>query len=150
MVHRGMNEKRVIDSEGIELGVVSKVEGNLIEVSEGLFDQLLVNKSYIGKEEEEEVILKGDIQKLLEGLDVLGKDEKKVGVVRETITAGDVLDTLILETEDKSLLFITLEEIYKIDHDITLDIDLEEIEYRQKTHTLRDHIMHYLEKKRGN
>ena len=44
MTHRGMIEKRVIDSEGTELGVVSKVEDDYIEISEGLFDELLLNK----------------------------------------------------------------------------------------------------------
>ncbi|UCE73330.1 MAG: hypothetical protein JSV56_09885 [Methanomassiliicoccales archaeon] len=145
-----MLEKRVIDNEGIELGVVSKVEDNLIEVSEGLFDELLLNKSYIKKEEEEEVILKDSVQNLLEGLKVKGSDEKEIGTIKETVSAGDVLDTLIIETEEKNLLFITLEEIYKIDDTITLDIDLDEVTYRQKTHTLMDHIRHYMEKKRSH
>lgn len=148
MTHRGMIEKQVIDSEGVELGVVSKVEDDYIEVSEGLFDELLLKKSYVGKEEEEEVILRDSVQKLLAGLEVKDSKGEGIGVVKETISAGDVLDTLILETEDKNLLFITLEEIYKIDEAITLDIDLEEVNFRQKTHTLRDHIRHYLERVR--
>ncbi len=149
MTNHGMIEKRVIDSEGIELGVVSKVEEDCIEVSEGLFDELLLNKSYIGEEKDEEVVLKDKVQALLAGLDVIDSKGKKIGTVKETVSAGDVLDSLILETEDKNLLFITLEEIYKIDETIKLDIDLEEVKYRQKTHTLRDHIKHYLEKIRG-
>jgi len=125
MVHRGMIGKRVIDTEGIELGVVSKMEENCIEVSEGLFDELLLNKTYIGKEEEEEVILKNKIHNLLVEMEVLGSDGERIGIVKETVSAGDVLDTLIIETDDKSLFFITLEEIYKIDEKMTLDIDLE-------------------------
>ena len=60
------------------------------------------------------------------------------------------IDLGILETNDENLLFVTLEEIYKIDEIITLDIDLDEVKYRQETHTLRDHIKHYLEKKRSH
>jgi sporulation protein YlmC with PRC-barrel domain len=127
MVHRGMIGKRVIDTEGIELGVVSKVEENTVEVSEGLFDELLLNKTYIGKEEEEEVILKDKIHNLLEGMQVDGSDGERIGIVKETIYAGDILDTLIIETDDKNLFFITLEEIFKIDKKMTLDIDLETV-----------------------
>ncbi len=127
MVHRGMIGKRVIDTEGIELGVVSKVEEDNVEVSEGLFDELLLNKTYIGKEEEEEVILKDKIHKLLEGMEVDGSDGERIGIVKETIYAGDILDTLIIETDDKNLFFITLEEIFKIDKKMTLDIDLETV-----------------------
>ncbi len=143
-----MIEKRVIDSEGTELGVVSKVEDDYIEVSEGLFDELLLNKSFIGKEEEEEVILKDNLHNLLVGLEVMDSKDENIGKILEEILAGDVLDTLIIDTQDSDLLFITLEEIYKIDEQMKLDIDLEEIKYRQKTHTPRDHIRHYLEKKR--
>jgi hypothetical protein len=145
-----MIEKRVVDSEGTELGVVSKVEDDYIEVSEGLFDELLLKKSFIGKEEEEEVILKDKIHALLVDLEVKGSDEERIGKVKETVLAKDVLDSLILETNDENLLFVTLEEIYKIDETITLDIDLDEVKYRQETHTLRDHIKHYLEKKRSH
>lgn len=125
MVHRGMIGKRVVDPERIELGVVSKMEENHIEVSEGLFNELLLSKAYIGKEEEEEVILKDKIHDLLAGMEVLGADDEKIGFVKETVYAGDVLDTLIIETEDKNLFFITLEEIFKIDEKMTLDIDKE-------------------------
>ena len=149
MAHRGMIEKRVIDSEGIELGVVSKVEDEYIEVSEGLFDELLLKRSFIGKEEEEEVILKSDLHNLLVSLDVVDSKNEKLGTVLEEVTAGGVLDTLIIEGEDKEMVFITLEEIYKIDEVITLDIDSSEVKYRQKTHTLRDHIRHYLEKRKS-
>ncbi len=141
-------EKRVIDSEETELGVVSKVEDEYIEVSEGLFDQLLLNKSYIGSEKEEVVVLKGRINDLLADKEVKGSDEEMIGKVKETVLANDVLDSLILETNDSNLLFVTLEEIFKIDDAITLDIDLEEVKYRQKTHTLRDHIRHYMEKRK--
>ncbi len=150
MTIRGMIEKRVVDWEGVELGVVSKVEDDYIEVSEGLFDELLLNKSFIDSEEEEEIILKDTVQNLLSGMDVLDSREERIGEVTETISAGDVLDTLILEKSEKELLFITLEEIYKIDEKITLDIDLEEVRFRQKTHTLRDHVIHYLDKIRGH
>ena len=73
---------------------------------------------------------------------------KNIGKILEEILAKDVLDSLIIETQDSDLLFITLEEIYKIDEQMKLDIDLEEIKYRQKTHTPQDHIKHYLEKRR--
>jgi sporulation protein YlmC with PRC-barrel domain len=125
MVHRGMIGKRVVDPEGIELGVVSKMKENCIEISEGLFDELLLNKTYIGKEEEEQVILKNKIHNLLAEMEVLGSDGERIGIVKETVSAGDVLDTLIIETDDKNLFFITLEEIYKIDEKMTLDLDLE-------------------------
>ncbi len=127
MVHRGMIGKRVVDTEGIELGVVSKVEEDCVEVSEGLFDELLLNKMYIGKEEEEQVILKDKIHNLVEGMEVDGSDGERIGIVKETIYAGDILDTLIIETDDRNLFFITLEEIFKIDKKMTLDIDLETV-----------------------
>ena len=124
MTHRGMIGKRVIDTEGIELGVVSKVEENCIEVSEGLFDELLLNRSYIGKEEEDEIILRDKIHNLLREMEVKGSDGKRIGIIKETVYAGDILDTLIIETENKNLFYITLEEIYKIDEKMTLDIDM--------------------------
>ena len=87
--HRGILEKRVIDSEGIELGVVAKDEDDFIEVSEGLFDELLLKKSFIGKEEEEEVILKDTLHNLLVGLDVMDSKDEKIGKILEEVAAGD-------------------------------------------------------------
>jgi hypothetical protein len=128
MTHGGMTNKRVIDTEGVELGVVSKVEDDCIEVSEGLFDRLLLDKQYVKEEKEAEVILKDTLYNILEGMSVVGSDSGDIGVVKETVTAGDVLDTIIIETTDKKLFFITLEEIYKIDEKMTLDLDMEKIE----------------------
>jgi hypothetical protein len=145
--HRGILEKRVIDSDGVELGVVAKEEGEFIEVSEGLFDELLLNKSFIGSEKEEEVVLKDNLHNLLVGLDVMDSKEEKIGKILEEVVAGDILDTLLIETPEKEVLFITLEEIFKIDDFISLDIDLSEVKYRQKTHTPRDHILHFLKRK---
>jgi hypothetical protein len=142
--HRGILEKRVIDSNGIELGVVSKDEGEFIEVSEGLFDELLLNRAFIGSEEEDEVILKDNLHNLLVGLDVIDSKEVNIGKILEEVAAGDILDMLLIETPEKAVLFITLEEIFKIDNAVTLDIDLEEIKYRQKTHTPGNHIKHFL------
>jgi sporulation protein YlmC with PRC-barrel domain len=123
--------KRVIDSEGVELGVVSKIEDDFVEVSEGLFDELLLRKDYIGREEEEEVILRDTVFNLLSGLKVEDCQGAELGVVKETVSAGDVLDTLIIETEDDKLFFIVLEEIYKIADIITLDIDAKEVRARE-------------------
>jgi hypothetical protein len=142
--HRGILEKRVIDSEGIELGVVAKDEGEFIEVSEGLFDELLLNKSFIGKEEEDEVILRDNLHNILVGLDVIDSKDEKIGKILEEVAAGDILDMLLIETSEEEVLFITLEEIYKIDDEVTLDIDLQEIKFRQKTHTPGEHIRHFL------
>jgi sporulation protein YlmC with PRC-barrel domain len=128
MTVRGMINKRVVDTEGVELGVVSKVEFNHIEVSEGMFDELLLGKQYIGEEKEDQIILKDTLYNILEGMNVEGSDCTAIGTVKETVTAGDVLDTIIIETEDKKLFFITLEEIYKIDEKMTLDLDMKKIE----------------------
>ena len=128
MTHGGMTNKRVIDTEGVELGVVSKVEDDCIEVSEGLFDQLLLSRKYIDVEEETEILLKDTLYNILEGMNVVGSDDGDIGIVKETVTAGDVLDTLIIETVDKKLFFITLEEIYKIDENLKLDLDMKQIE----------------------
>ena len=128
MTHGGMINKRVIDTEGVELGVVSEVEDDCIEVSEGLFDELLLSRRYIAEEKETEVVLKDTLYNILEGMKVVGSDDADIGTVKETVTAGDVLDTIIIENEDKKLFFITLEEIYKIDEKLTLDIDMKEIE----------------------
>jgi hypothetical protein len=146
MAERDMIEKRVVDTDGVELGVVSKLEGDYIEVSEGLFDELLLRNDYIGKEIENEVVLKDNVHNLLVGLEVLDSKDEKIGKIHEEVTAGDVLDTLLIETKGDVLLFITLEEIYRIDDKIKLDIDVEEVKYRQETHTLRDHVRHYLKK----
>jgi hypothetical protein len=74
------------------------------------------------------VILKETLYNILEGMKVTGSDDADIGTVKETVTAGDVLDTIIIETGDKKLFFITLEEIYKIDEKLKLDIDMKEIE----------------------
>jgi len=142
--HRGILEKRVIDSDGIELGVVAKDEGEFIEVSEGLFDELLLKRTFIGKEEEDEVILKDSLHNLLVGLDVIDSKEVNIGKILEEVAAGDILDMLLIETPEKEVLFITLEEIFKIDDAVTLDIELKEVKYRQKTHTPGNHIKHFL------
>ncbi len=77
----------------------------------------------------------------------MDSNDEKIGKILEEVAAGDVLDTLIIETEDKKLLFITLEEIYSIDEKMKLDISMEEVKYRQKTHTPQDHLIHLFKKK---
>lgn len=131
MGHNEMIGKRVVDSEGIELGFVSKAEEKFIEVSEGLFDELLLEKDYIGSEQKEEIILRDTVFNLLSGLKVEDSKGEEIGVVKETVSAGDVLDTLIIETKDDKLVFIVLEEIYKIANTISLDIDAKEVKSRE-------------------
>lgn len=131
MGHSDMIGKRVVDSEGIELGYVSKTEEKFIEVSEGPFGELLLAKDYIGSEQEEEVILRDTVFNLLSGLKVEDSKGEDIGVVKETVSAGDVLDTLIIETKDNKLVFIVLEEIYKIANTISLDIDAKEVKSRE-------------------
>ena len=122
--------KRVVDSEGVELGFVSKIEEEFVEVSEGPFDELLLSKKYIGTEKEE-VVLRDTVFNLLEGLKVEDSNGEKIGEVKETVSAGDVLETLIIETYDNKLVYIVLEEIYKIADTISLDIDAKEVKSRE-------------------
>ena len=77
------------------------------------------------------------------------KDDSQAVLTVQNISPQDLqakAEDLNCQIEIASL---PLEEIYKIDDSITLDIDTEDVNFRQKTHTLRDHIRHYLEKRKS-
>lgn len=123
---RDLVGKRVVDTDGLELGFVDEVTGDELKVGEGPFrDWLKIRRNYIG-DIGEEVRLLEPLQELLQDVEVIDSLGKTVGWVTDVIATGDVVDGLIVKSP-RGNLFVLLEDICSIGGTLTLDIPLAEL-----------------------
>jgi sporulation protein YlmC with PRC-barrel domain len=118
--------KRVVDTDGLELGYVDEVSKDELTVGEGPFsDWLKIRRNYIG-DVGEEVRLLEPLQELLQDVEVLDSEGQSIGWVTDVIATGDVVDGIIVKGPRGSL-FVLLEDICSIGGTLTLDIPLAEL-----------------------
>lgn len=127
---RNLIGKRMVDADGLELGFVDEVHGENITVGEGPFgDWLKITKSYLG-DVDDEIHLLEPLQDLLEDLEVVDSKGRRVGKVKEVVATGDVVDGLVVETDDDEL-YVLLEDICCIGGDLSLDITYEALKKQE-------------------
>jgi sporulation protein YlmC with PRC-barrel domain len=118
--------KRVVDTEGLELGFVDEVSRDELTVGEGPFSEWLrIKRNYIG-DVGEEVRLLEPLQEMLQDIEVFDSDGRSVGWVTDVIATGDVVDGLIVKSP-RGNLFVLLEDICSIGGKLTLDITRSEL-----------------------
>ena len=77
------------------------------------------------------VVLSGPATELFTGLNVIDSAGEYVGVVRDTVESGDILDSLIIEDEEGAMLVTVMEDILMIDEWIELKISGDDLQGRQ-------------------
>jgi hypothetical protein len=118
--------KRVVDTDGLELGFVDSVTEDELTVGEGPFsDWLKIKRNYIG-DVGDEVRLLEPLQELLQDVEVLDSTKKSIGWVTDVIATGDVVDGIIVKGPQGNL-FVLLEDICTIGGTLTLDITMAEL-----------------------
>ncbi len=118
---RALIGRKVVDTEGLELGFVDEVSSDELTVGEGPFSEWLrIKRNYIG-DIGEEVRLLEPLQEMLHDIEVIDSDGKSVGWVTDVIATGDVVDGLIVRSP-RGNMFVLLEDICSIGGTLTLDI----------------------------
>ncbi len=123
---RSLLGKRVVDTDGLELGYVDDISKTELTVGEGPFsDWLKIQRNYIG-DIGEEVRLLEPLQEMLQDVEVFDSAQKSIGWVTDVIATGDVVDGIIVKGP-RGNLFVLLEDICSIGGTLTLDITLAEL-----------------------
>lgn len=117
----------VVDPEGIELGYVSVEEENFLVIGEGSAGILRLGRRFIGSIADK-ILLKGPLVEILAGLNVVDDEGEFVGVVRDTVEAEDVLDSLIIENEQGEMVTVLLEDVRAIDEWVELSVSGDALE----------------------
>jgi len=120
-MRRSLVGMAVVDPDGIEVGYVSAEEPSALVLGEGAAGILRLGRRYIGRIEDK-VILKGPLVEILSGLNVVDNEGEFVGVVRDTVEAEDVLDSLIIEDERGEIVTVLLEDVRSIDEWVELSV----------------------------
>ncbi len=117
----------VVDPDGIELGYVSSEEEAFLVIGDGSTGTLRLGRRYLGSIADK-VTLKGPLVEILAGLNVVDSDGEFLGVVRDTVEAEDVLDSLIVEDEQGEMLTVLLEDVQSIDEWVALSVSGDSLE----------------------
>ena len=111
----------VVDSDGIELGYVSSEQGDFLVLGEGSAGTLRLGRRFVDRVADR-VFLKGPMAEIFSGLNVVDNEGEFVGIVRDTVEADDLLDSLIVEDEDGQMVNVLLEDVRAIGEWIELSI----------------------------
>ncbi len=120
----------MIDTDGIEIGYVVDADSRLLRLGEGPLDSVGLGRRYV-KQVADRVMLSGAAATIFSGLNVVDSSGEFVGIVRDTVESGDVLDSLIVEDEGGGMLVAVLEDISVIDEWVELRISGEELSEKQ-------------------
>lgn len=109
------------DSDGVEVGYVNDVDEKFLKIGEGSLGQIKIGRKFISMVTDR-VVLNGPAATIFSGLNVIDSDGEFVGVVRDTVESGEVLDSVILEDEEGNMLVAVMEDILAIDEWVELRI----------------------------
>jgi len=118
--------KAVVDTEGVEVGYVAGEDAQFLRIAEGPVGSLFLGRRFIDRIEDR-VVLKGAIEDLFRGLNVVDASGEFVGIVRDTVETEDTMDSLIVEDEEGETVVVVLEDIKMIDEFIELDVTADEL-----------------------
>jgi len=113
--------RSVVDPDGVELGYVSSEEEAFLTVGEGPVSRLRLGRRFVGSVSDR-VLLRGTVANMFTGLNVVDAQGEFVGIVRDTVEAEDVLDSLIVEDEEAEMVTVLLEDIRAIDEWVELNV----------------------------
>jgi len=118
---------QVVDAEGIEIGYVSSDQEGFLVLGEGAAGILRLGRRYVDRIEDR-VYLKGPMEEIFANLNVVDNEGEFVGVVRDTVDADDVLDSLIIEDEGGEMITVLVEDIRSIDEWVELSVSADALE----------------------
>jgi sporulation protein YlmC with PRC-barrel domain len=127
----GLIGKQVVDSEGVEMGYVATEDERFLTIAEGPVGKLRLGRRYVANASDR-IVLRGASRDLFANLNVIDSQGEFIGVVKDTIEAEDVLDSLIVEDEGGTMVDVLLEDIRSIDEWIELDIGTDALYDKQQ------------------
>ena len=127
VVPQSLVGKVVVDPEGIEIGFVAHADPRYLTIGGGPGATIRLGQRFVGSVADR-VTLKAPIYELFENLNVIDREGEFVGVVRDTIDAEDVFDSIVVEDEDGRLLTVLTEDIRSIDEFVEISASAEELE----------------------
>lgn len=122
--------KQVVDTDGIEVGYVVDADAQFLRLAEGPIGHVGLGRRFV-KQVTDRVVLGGPASEIFAGLNVIDSSGEFVGLVKDTVESGDVLDSLIVEDEGGGMLIAVLEDISVIDEWVELRISGEELSQKQ-------------------
>ncbi len=111
----------VVDTDGVEVGYVSGEEPNVLVLGEGSSGRMRLGRRFVAQILDR-VTLTGSAAEIFTGLNVVDSDGEFVGVVKDTMEAEDVLDSLIVEDEQAEMVTVLLEDVRSIDEWVELSV----------------------------
>ncbi|TLZ74898.1 MAG: hypothetical protein E6K14_02245 [Methanobacteriota archaeon] len=111
----------VVDTDGVEVGYVSAEEPNVLVLGEGSSGRMRLGRRFVAQIVDR-VTLTGSAAEIFTGLNVVDSDGEFVGVVKDTMEAEDVLDSLIVEDEQAEMVTVLLEDVRSIDEWVELSV----------------------------
>jgi sporulation protein YlmC with PRC-barrel domain len=117
----------VVDPQGIELGYVSADQGEFLVLGEGSAGRLRLGRKFVDRIQEK-VFLRGPMAEIFAGLNVVDNEGEFVGIVRDTVEADDVLDSLIVEDEGGQMVNVLLEDVRTIGEWVELSVTGDSLE----------------------
>lgn len=112
---------QVVDAEGVELGYVSSEQSGFLVLGEGAAGILRLGRRYVQRIEDR-VYLTGPLSEIFTNLNVVDSEGEFVGVVRDTLEADDLLDSLIVEDESGEMVNVLMEDVRSIDEWVELSV----------------------------
>jgi sporulation protein YlmC with PRC-barrel domain len=122
--------KQVVDTDGVEIGYIVDADPRFLRLAEGPIGSLGLGRRF-AKHVTDKVMLGGPVSEVFSGLNVVDSSGEFVGIVRDTVESGDVLDSLIVEGEEGGMLVAVMEDISIIDEWVELRTSAEELEEKQ-------------------
>ncbi len=117
----------VVDPEGIELGYVSSDQGEFLVLGEGSAGSLRLGRKFVDRIQDK-VFLKGPLAEMFAGLNVVDSEGEFVGIVRDTVEADELLDSLIVEDEGGQMVNVLLEDVRTIGEWVELSVTGDSLE----------------------
>ncbi len=137
--------KPVLDIDNVLLGTVGAVEGNYYRVTEGPLATFFLLRTHAKVEEHKVFLVKG-VTDLFEGLQVYDNKGTLLGVVEEVLAPDKDLDCFIIRTLGDEFVFVTPEDIHRIDSKITLETDSGEVAFENRSHGFGEKFAHVLKR----
>lgn len=124
--------KQLIDADGIEIGYVSAEDDKFLTIAEGPVGQLRLGRRFVTPSGER-LVLNGPAREVFVGLNVVDNQGEFFGVVRDTMEAEDVLDSLVVEDEGGEMVTVLLEDVKAIDEWVDLDVSSDDVYGKQES-----------------
>ncbi len=122
--------KQVTDSDGVEVGYVLDADDRFLRLAEGPMGSIRIGKRFV-QGVTDKIILSGPASTIFTTLNVIDSGGEFVGIVRDTVESGDVLDSLIIEDEDGDMIIALIEDVGMIDEWVELRISSDELHEKQ-------------------